>query len=111
MSTSDLRRVGTTTDGRPVVAGEPFFVLADSYGFPLSCSLAEVFKRGWRVDWLGYFRAYRDSGRDMTRLVDVVREAFVDAAVWPAEHQETVLQRLRAMVLQHFENATPRDPS
>lgn len=56
----DLRVVGKTTDGRPVVGG--FFRVVSSEGIPLEVVLQVLDKGGQVPDWYGFWKEALSSG-------------------------------------------------
>jgi hypothetical protein len=75
-----LRRSGTTTDGRPVVAG--VFSVVNSEGVGLDVLLELFHDRRWAVDWLDFLRHARDFGWNL-RTAAVKIHAAVEQVEGP----------------------------
>jgi hypothetical protein len=89
-----LRRSGTTTDGRPVVAG--LFAVVNSEGVGLDVLLELLHDRRWVVDWLDFLRHARDFGWNLRTAAGKIHAAIEQvegpqaAAAWH-ERAEAVL--------------------
>lgn len=68
-----LRHAGTTTDGRPVVAG--LFAVVNSEGVGLDVLLELFHDRRWAVDWLDFFRHARAFGWNLRTAAGKVHAA------------------------------------
>lgn len=69
-----LRRSGTTTDGRPVVAG--VFAVVNSEGVGLDVLLELLHDRRWVVDWLDFLRHAREFGWNLRTSVGKIHAAL-----------------------------------
>lgn len=94
-----LRRAGTTSDGRPVIAG--LFSVVNSEGVGLDVLLELFHDRRWLVDWLDFFQHARDFGWNLRTAVGKVHAAVEQvegphvAAAWLAR-AEAMLAALAA---------------
>jgi hypothetical protein len=86
-----LQRVGSTTDGLPVVAG--VFRFCETYGLPLVDLLYVLQKQGVMVDWLAYVSEAERAGMKRTRVLVGLDVAISD--VYGALFRDNVLKRLR----------------
>lgn len=85
-----MNQVGTTTDGRPVVAG--VFPLFGTHGVPLDIILAELTRDGLVVSWPDYVALALADGHRPARIKSRVLEAVED--VLGADHARAVGVRL-----------------
>jgi hypothetical protein len=92
-----IRRSGTSTDGRPVVAG--LFSVVNSEGVGLDVLLELLHDRRWLVDWLDVLRHARDFGWNLRTAAGKIHAAIEQvegpqvAAAWLAR-ADTLLDAL-----------------
>ena len=92
-----IRRSGTSTDGRPVVAG--LFSVVNSEGVGLDVLLELFHDRRWIVDWLDFLRHARDFGWNLRTAAGKIHAAIEQvegpqvAAAWLAR-ADTILDAL-----------------
>ena len=88
-----LTDVGRTTDGRTVIGG--FFVLVAAHGVPLEVIVEQSERRGYALDWFGFWcEAMREGwnpGSCVTRVANAIGEVRGQAA---REHAEAILGRI-----------------
>lgn len=99
----NLKLIGATVDGKPIVDGADIFQLHDTHGFPLSMSFVQCEERGWMIDWVGLIKEARTHGWFDSQTWDHIQEAFTDSGVWETERPE-IESRLKFYILQ---NAAP----
>ncbi len=73
---SQLVRLGSTPDGRPVYGGA--FQLADTLGFPLASSLEQAAFTGCIISMPHYFASAMEHGWDDEQAFSRIKEALVD---------------------------------
>lgn len=92
-----LRRSGTTSDGRPVIAG--LFSVVNSEGVGLDVLLELLHDRRLVVDWLDFLRHARDFGWNLRTAAGKIHAAVEQvegpqvAAAW-LQRAETLLAAL-----------------
>lgn len=86
-----LRRVGTTEAGRPVIGG--VFPLVNSEGIPLEVVIESLRRRGMVVDWVGFVRECLRFGWSEERILSGIVAAVGDVC-GPIE-RDAVESRLR----------------
>lgn len=69
-----IRRSGTTSDGRPVVAG--LFSVVNSEGVGLDVLLELFHDRRWVVDWLDFLRHAKDFGWNLRTAAGKIHSAL-----------------------------------
>lgn len=72
-----MRRVGTTIDGRPVVAG--LFALHETHGLPLDVVIAECLAAGSEPSWAHMLGDAIGVGMRLDRAVSKLQAAAADA--------------------------------
>lgn len=132
---SQLIRLGSTPDGRPVYGGA--FQLADTLGFPLASSLEQAAFTGCIISMPHYFASAMEHGWDDEQTFSRIKEALVDfgnpgvmdqikqgcvamfmkvAATMPDQPATEIGKRMRELLennntqrgLQLLDNPTPR---
>lgn len=89
-----IRRVGTTDQGRPVIGG--VFPLVNSEGIPLEVVIESLRRRGMVIDWLGFVRECLRFGWSEERIVSGIVAAVGDVC-GPVEREEVESRLRRAL--------------
>lgn len=107
MNKNPLRIIGQTAKGIPIMGG--LFKMADTNGFPLTCSIDECRKRGVAPGLPAYVADAVAAGWPLRRAIKTVREAISDSGETLQKGEWAVLKRdLRIAGAQPWRYGTPK---
>ncbi len=84
---------GYTDTGRPVVGDS--FALVDTHGVPMFIVLDDLYKRGFRHDWLDFILQAIGAGWNVNTAFGKCREGVEEAFHIPRDDKPEIIARLK----------------